>query len=225
MLPYRVVSYLRNIKMCFFWSVEGKFYFGEGALRIPAIAWWPGTIAPGQVSTSVISLLDIFPTLLDIAGVPRHSVRRTLDGRSRVDDLLGFTTTSRRDADDIVYFYCDELLVAARVGVYKVYFRKTFFPDSDQLRQFCSEGLPLRSGMMQGCPKSLLRPWLVYNVEVDPGESWPLSVDRLGSDVIFLLSSKLENLPDDLRAPLLTHKNVRRSLFPCCNPPYCICGS
>jgi len=218
--------YTVNIQICFFCESEGKCYYGEGALRIPAVAWWPGTISPGQVSTSVISLLDIFPTLLDLAGVPRHVVRWTLDGRSRLDDLLGFTTTSRQDTDaDIIYFYCDVLLVAARVGAYKVYFRKTLFPDDHQLRQFCSEGFPLTNFMMMHCPKLLLRPWLVYNVESDPGELWPLSVERLGVDVISTLSNKLENPPDDFRPPLLTFRNIHRGVSPCCNPPYCVCDN
>jgi len=215
----------RKCRKVYFCVVEGKCYYGEGALRVPAIAWWPGTISPGQVSTSVISLLDMFPTLLDVAGVARHAVNWTLDGRSRLDDLLGFTMTTRHDVDDIIYFYCEQLLVAARVGVYKVYFRKTLFPDSYQLSQLCSEGFPQHNFMMTKCPKSLLRPWLVYDVERDPSESWPLSVERLGSDVTSLLSSKLESLPDDCHVPLLTPRNIRRSLGPCCNPPYCMCAN
>jgi len=212
--------------MCLFYDVEGKCYFGEGALRIPAIAWWPGTIPAGQVSSSVISLTDVFPTLLDVAGVRRGSVSWTLDGRSRLDDLLGFTAaTRRRDVDDPIYFYCGRALVAARVGVHKVYFHRTLFPDSDQLRQLCRDGRPLRNFMMTRCPRTPLRPWLVYNVEADPGESWPLAVERLGSDVVEMLSDRLRSSPDELREPLLTPVNIHDSLGPCCNPPYCICTS
>jgi len=215
-------------KKCVFGDVEGKCYFGEGALRIPAIAWWPGTILAGQVSPSVISLLDIFPTLLDVAGVPLESLSWTLDGHSRLDDLLGLTTTPReRDGDDdAVYFYCGRILVAARVGAHKVYFRRTLFPDSQQLQQFCSEGFPLRNFMMTRCPRTPLSPWLVYNVEADPGEAWPLDVERLGSDVVAMLSDKLaHSSPDELREPLLTPENIHDSLGPCCNPPYCVCTS
>jgi len=212
--------------MCAFsGAVEGKCYYGEGALRVPAVAWWPGTISPGQVSTSVFSLLDIFPTLLDVAGVPPHTVNWTVDGQSRLGDLLGFTTSLQRDDNDIIYFYCQQLLVAARVGVYKVYFRQSLFPDSYQLREFCSEGFPVRNFMMSKCPTSLLRLWLVYDVEKDPGESWPLSVERLGPDVISTLANKLRSSPNDFHVPLLTRKNIGRNLGPCCNPPYCMCFS
>ncbi|MDE0260963.1 MAG: sulfatase-like hydrolase/transferase [Bryobacterales bacterium] len=40
----------------------------EGGQRVPAIAWWPGTIAPG-VSHDLAATFDIMPTLLELAGV------------------------------------------------------------------------------------------------------------------------------------------------------------
>lgn len=193
---------------------------------MPAVAWWPGTIQPGQVSSSVVSLVDIFPTLLDIAGIPRDSVHSTLDGQSRVDDLLGITMSSTHAtaaAATILYFYCEKLLVAARVGAYKVYFRESQFLEEFRLKPLCREGFPMHNFMMTKCPESLLSPWLVYNVETDPGESWPLSVEWLGPSVISLLSEKLNSSLDDAAEPLLTHRNIHPNLGPCCHPPYCIC--
>lgn len=115
---------------------EGKGYYGEGGLRVPVIAWWPGTIAAGQVSSSVASLLDIFPTLLDLAGIPSNIVNRTLDGQSILRLLLGDVTPAHRT----LYFYCDHTLVAVRIGVYKIYFRQTVFPSENQLHRFCING-------------------------------------------------------------------------------------
>ena len=40
----------------------------EGGHRVPAIAWWPGTISPG-VSHDLAATFDIMPTLLELAGV------------------------------------------------------------------------------------------------------------------------------------------------------------
>jgi arylsulfatase len=64
-------------------------------LRIPAIAWWPGTIRPG-VSSAVISALDILPTLAhlvaDTDADARHmytSKVRRLDGINVHEYLLG----------------------------------------------------------------------------------------------------------------------------------------
>lgn len=42
----------------------------EGGHRVPAIAWWPGTIAPNSVTDQLAISLDLFPTMCDLAGAP-----------------------------------------------------------------------------------------------------------------------------------------------------------
>jgi arylsulfatase A-like enzyme len=60
-----------------------KFSLYQGGTRMPFIVEWPGHVPEGKVdSTSVISGLDIFPTLADIIGVPMPS-RYKFDGESR----------------------------------------------------------------------------------------------------------------------------------------------
>lgn len=46
----------------------GKADSYEGGVRVPGIAWWPGTIKPKTTTHSVVNLMDIFPTALDLAG-------------------------------------------------------------------------------------------------------------------------------------------------------------
>ncbi|HXK59904.1 MAG TPA: arylsulfatase, partial [Acidobacteriota bacterium] len=58
----------------------------EGGIRVPALAWWPGTIRGGQVSDQVWAFWDVLPTLAELAGVQAPS---GLDGRSIVPALLG----------------------------------------------------------------------------------------------------------------------------------------
>ena len=41
----------------------------EGGHRVPAIAWWPGTIAPNRVADELAISLDLCPTMCDMAGV------------------------------------------------------------------------------------------------------------------------------------------------------------
>ena len=41
----------------------------EGGHRVPAIAWWPGKIAPGVCDETVLTC-DLFPTFSRLAGVP-----------------------------------------------------------------------------------------------------------------------------------------------------------
>ena len=42
----------------------------EGAARVPMICALPGRLATGARRDSVLSLVDVFPTLLDVAGIP-----------------------------------------------------------------------------------------------------------------------------------------------------------
>lgn len=45
----------------------GKGNIHEGGIRVPAIIDWPGVTEPGAVSDTVVSTIDIFPTILNMA--------------------------------------------------------------------------------------------------------------------------------------------------------------
>ena len=47
---------------------KGMIY--QGGVREPLIIYWPGHTKPGSVSDTMVSLIDFYPTVLDIAGVP-----------------------------------------------------------------------------------------------------------------------------------------------------------
>jgi arylsulfatase A-like enzyme len=69
-----------------------KWSLFEGGIRMPFIARWTGTIPAGmEDATSVVSAIDLSPTICRFAGVP---VEAELDGLDRGDVLLG--TASRR---------------------------------------------------------------------------------------------------------------------------------
>ncbi|MCS6851379.1 MAG: arylsulfatase [Gemmataceae bacterium] len=59
----------------------------EGGIRVPTLAWWPGTIAPGTVSDHVGYFGDFMATAAELAGVPlppgRDSVSLVPTLRSR----------------------------------------------------------------------------------------------------------------------------------------------
>jgi arylsulfatase A-like enzyme len=59
----------------------GKGNEFEGGHRMPALAWWPGTIAPGTETDQLSISLDLMPTMLELAdtAVPDG---HTLDGVS-----------------------------------------------------------------------------------------------------------------------------------------------
>ena len=60
----------------------------EGGIRVPALARWPGTIKPGQVSDQVWAFWDVLPTLAELGGATAPS---DTDGISMVPVLLGKT--------------------------------------------------------------------------------------------------------------------------------------
>lgn len=70
-----------------------KWSLFEGGIRMPFIARWTGTIPAGvEDTTSVMSAIDVSPTICRFAGVP---VEDDLDGLDRGDVLLG--RASRRN--------------------------------------------------------------------------------------------------------------------------------
>lgn len=49
--------------------IRGKQFLYEGGIRIPMILRWPGQVQPGQISTDLVSSLDICATILEAAGI------------------------------------------------------------------------------------------------------------------------------------------------------------
>lgn len=58
----------------------------EGGIRVPMIAYWPGTIAKGSRSDHVSAFWDVLPTVLDLASA---KPMKGIDGNSFVPELLG----------------------------------------------------------------------------------------------------------------------------------------
>jgi arylsulfatase A-like enzyme len=76
------------------WSDHG-FHLGENGqwakksnteldLRVPLIVVAPGRTKPGSRTSALVELVDVYPTLAELAGLPRDS---TLEGRSFVPVL------------------------------------------------------------------------------------------------------------------------------------------
>lgn len=66
----------------------------EGGIRVPAIAWWPGVIAPGQVSEHLWAFWDFHATAAELAQVEIPAD----DGISIVPTLKGAGEQARHDA-------------------------------------------------------------------------------------------------------------------------------
>lgn len=68
----------------------GKMSVLEGGIRVPAAVWWPNHLENGQTQ-SFISMVDVLPTILDLAGVDSLE-GMSFDGRSQKDVLFGKKT-------------------------------------------------------------------------------------------------------------------------------------
>ena len=95
----------------------GKGDYLEGAIRVPAMAWWPGVIAPGQTVGDIIHETDLFTTFARIGGALDHvPTDRIIDGIDQTALLLKGDGESRRD---YVFVYTGPILAATVKGRYK----------------------------------------------------------------------------------------------------------
>lgn len=104
----------------------------EGGIRVPGIFRWPGHIPPGVTLDTPTSLMDLLPTLLSLAGLPRlhtlvpRAAHKELDGED-ISELLkngvNGTKTPR-----LFLHYCGTLIHAVRMDtgdhVYKMHLAK-----------------------------------------------------------------------------------------------------
>lgn len=58
----------------------------EGGIRVPMIAWWPGTVESGTRSDHISAFWDFLPTACEISGT---EIPSTTDGISYLPELLG----------------------------------------------------------------------------------------------------------------------------------------
>lgn len=132
---------------------DGKGSTWDGGMRVPAIAWWPGTIPPHRISSSPASTMDIFPTALALAGVDLPT-DRMIDGRDISRTLIGSETAPERT----FCFYRGQQLFAVRKGPWKLH-------------------LMTQTGYGQPKPE-VHNPPLLFNLDADPGESFNVATNH-----------------------------------------------
>jgi len=95
----------------------GKGDFLEGGVRVPAMAWWPGVIAPGQLVGDIIHATDLFTTFARLGGATDNiPTDRIIDGIDQTALFLKGDTFGRRD---YVFIYTGNVLAATVKGRYK----------------------------------------------------------------------------------------------------------
>ena len=98
----------------------------EGGVRVPFIAWWPGTVPSGVVNDHQLAFYDVMPTFCELAGVQDYVAKYT-NPNKEVDyfDGLSFATTllgkQGQQAHDFLYWEFEETdQVAVRMGDWKM---------------------------------------------------------------------------------------------------------
>ena len=92
----------------------------EGGTRVPALFAWPGVLPAGARCDSLVSALDLLPTLCAAAGVRRPAQPR-IDGLNVWDELLGRAQAPVRS--ELLYWHgMEPEPQAIRVGDWKLFF-------------------------------------------------------------------------------------------------------
>ena len=142
----------------------------EGGMREPGIFRWPSKIAAGTETSEPASILDLLPTLAELAdaGVPDD---RVLDGRSIADLLLGTAETLPQEP---FFYYFGTQLQAIRLGHWKLFLHQAEPPEkSASLWYLHNPELFERHHRMREEPE-------LYDLKADRGETRNLASERPG---------------------------------------------
>ena len=80
------------------WSKKNPY---EASIRIPGIVRWPGVLPAGERISQVFSMVDWFPTLCALAGLP---VPRSIEGQDKSQALLGAASINVEETAFIMNF-------------------------------------------------------------------------------------------------------------------------
>jgi arylsulfatase len=95
----------------------GKGDVTEGGVRVPAFAWWPGVIKPGEILNDMVHETDLFTTFAHLGGATKHiPTDRVIDGVDQTSLIMNGDANGRRDW---VFIYTGNELGATVKGRYK----------------------------------------------------------------------------------------------------------
>ena len=145
----------------------------EGGFNVPFIVRWPGAIPPGVTSDAISMNFDVFPTLLELAGVDVPD-DRAIDGKNIWPVLQG----SNRSPHEYLYFFNNEEITAVRSQRWKFV-----------IRSYYRGGLSRFYGERHGEPH-YYHPGLLFDLELNPEEQF--SYTREQPEIVDKMLERLE---------------------------------
>ncbi|XP_067344213.1 arylsulfatase G isoform X2 [Channa argus] len=184
----------------------------EGGHRVPTIAYWPGRVPANTTSSALLSGMDIFPTLLSLAGVIPPSDRH-YDGIDATNTLLHGEQNGH------------EFLFHPNSGAAGT------FGDVQTVRTGKHKAFYI-TGAAEACGGSTGRqqlhdPPLIFDLNYDKSEETPLDVR---SPEYQAVAERISRQREKLLWDIATDKSVstadyskNKAAAPCCDPKQAVC--
>ena len=188
----------------------------EGGLRVPGIIRWPGRLPAGTVVSEPCGTIDIFPTLLKLAGVPLPD-DRTIDGR----DLMPVLTGADSSPERLLFSMRGDQLMSVRAGRFKLHDRaagESRFPpgqtdwidprapDGVTLLAPCEQYQPIAYPGLRSGDESADR--MLFDLKDDPAEQH--NVAARYPDVVGRLSAAFRKMQTEFDAEMADAANRDR---------------
>ncbi|MFC1558319.1 sulfatase [candidate division KSB1 bacterium] len=150
----------------------------EGGVRVPCVARWPGRLPAGKINMEVGSIVDLFPTIMELAGgkIPDD---RPYDGINIMPVLEGKNTPERT-----LFFEKNGTLSAVRKGKWKLHLTYAAYNRKGYGKKFINA-----KWITPEIP-------MLFNVEDDPLEQYDVSADYPG------ITAELTKLTDDYKTEI-----------------------
>uniref|UniRef100_A0A2D4MQH0 Sulfatase N-terminal domain-containing protein n=2 Tax=Micrurus spixii TaxID=129469 RepID=A0A2D4MQH0_9SAUR len=207
----------------------GKSTNWEGGIRVPGLLYWPGILDPGKHIYSPTSNMDIFPTIIKLAGASLPN-DRIIDGHDLMPLLQGNALQSEHE---FLFHYCNAYLNAVQWhprnsnSIWKIfYFTPNFSPKEsngcyDYHVCFC-----------HGPYVTYHDPPLLFDLFKDPEENNPLTPETESHfhEILQTIHHAVENHTKSILAVpnqfSLGHILWKPWLQPCCSSllQWCYCN-
>ena len=164
----------------------------EGGVRVPALAWWPGTVPAATVRAAHVGFVDIAATLLTAGGAALEGV----EGVDLRPWLVG--TAPDEPPRPQQFLWRENRLHAVRAGALKAHFIT-------------------RSGWDLGDFGTYHDPPLLFDVERDPAESTPLDPTLYAAELAAMVGAAAANNASMLPLPPSQLEGQDWADVPCCD--------